>query len=384
MTAQISGFIDISHHNRQALGHPLDFAAVAAAGLTPVIMSRATYGDPQVFAPATLYFGEFMRAQAAAGFTCRGGYHNLIRGDAASIKRQVDFLRRELDTYSAEWAMADVEYYPELVANGLWPRFADVLRFQDIWYARDERVMSWYIPRWDWDGHLGRPDLRVLHGPLIGSAYEDNAHLPWRELYTHEVPDGVRAFDAYGGRTPEIGQIGSRVVVAGSDVNTDINIYRGPPEDLVALLTGGKMIWTDADRAVVREEVVNALNLAVPYQSAGVATWATAHGWGRLSTRAAVEIAWQHTVAELAPLPAAVAAIAAHAGLDPAELASVLAAAEQGAREGISESADDLINAIVARLNAPGTGELTIADVESALRDVLVHGAVVPEPTPQP
>ena len=245
------GFVDVSHHTRAARGGPLDWSAIAADGLSTVMMARATYGDPQGFAPQTFYFGEFMTGAKAAGYTCRGGYHNLIRGDAASIARQVDWLRRELDRYGAESAMADVERYDELVANDLWPRFDDVLRFHDRWYTKDERVMAWYIPRWDWDGHLGRPDLRGLHGPLIGSAYEDNAALAWRQLYEHEASGGVRAFDPYGGRTPEIGQIGSNCVVHGSGPRTDVNIYRGPVDDLVALLTGGNMATAQEIAAAV-------------------------------------------------------------------------------------------------------------------------------------
>jgi hypothetical protein len=81
----------------------------------------------------------------------------------------------------------------------------------------------------------------VLHGPLIGSAYEDNAALAWQQLYEREAPGAVGAFDPYGGRTPDIGQIGSNCVVHGSGPKTDVNIYRGPVTDLVALLTGDTM-----------------------------------------------------------------------------------------------------------------------------------------------
>src|SRR5262245_16863189 len=126
-------FIDVSHHNRRR--RPIDWHAVAASGLDKIMLARATYGDPAGYSPTTYYFGEFMTDARAAGYTMRGGYHNLIHGDEASINRQVDWLRRELDRYDAEWAMADIEPYSELrpppKGNGLWPRWSDVQRFHD-------------------------------------------------------------------------------------------------------------------------------------------------------------------------------------------------------------------------------------------------------------
>jgi len=86
-------YVDVSHYDRDRRGAPLDWATIAAAGLGGVMIARATYGDPAVFAPPTRYFGEHVDGARAAGYRACGGYHNLIRGDAASIGRQVDWLR---------------------------------------------------------------------------------------------------------------------------------------------------------------------------------------------------------------------------------------------------------------------------------------------------
>jgi hypothetical protein len=337
------GFVDVSHHTRNDRGKELDWPAIAAAGLGTVMAARATYGDPQIFNPSTFFFGEFMDGAKAAGFSCRGGYHNVIRGDAASMARQVDLLRRELDRHNVEWPMADIERYDELVENGLWPRFDDVLRFQDRWYAVEDRVIAWYIPLWDWRDHLGQPDLTVLHGPLIGSAYEDNAHLPWQKLYEHEAPDGVRAFESYGGRMPEIGQIGSHAIVPGSGPNTDVNIYRGPVDDLVALLTGAIVI-TDADAKKIADAV-------------------KASFLGASGPTAAV--AWQSTYQ-------LVQQIATKVDIDPAELDAIKQAAQEGAHAGALASVDAFVAAVVAKLPRNG---LTEADVETAVRAVFADAA---------
>jgi hypothetical protein len=78
----------------------------------------------------------------------------------------------------------------------------------------------------------------------------------------------------------------------------------------------------------------------------------------------------QLTIA-LRELAAKVDLIAKSAGTDPDELAAITAAAREGAEAGVLASADELIAAVVAGLPA---GALTPADVEAALRAVLIAG----------
>lgn len=231
-------FVDVSYHDWDRRGGALDWAAIAAAGLGGVMCARASYGDPQVFSPPSPRFGDYMAGAKANGYTARGAYHNLIRGDAASIARQVDLLRSTMDRYGATWAMADIEAYPELVTRGLVSDWATVQRFHDRWYAVEPRVMAWYIGRGFWAGNVGSPSLVGLRGPLIGPRYPGVTGAP-ASAYVAAGGDGGNGWAAYGGRVPDIWQYSSTVTVPGASSKTDVNAYRGSLAALVALLTGG-------------------------------------------------------------------------------------------------------------------------------------------------
>ncbi len=242
-------WVDVSHHDWDRRGGNLDWARVRAV-TSPVMIARATYGDPAGWWRATRHFGDFQAAARDAGFVLRGGYHNLIRGDSASIARQVDFLRRELDAWGCNWAMADVEPYAELISANLWPRFEDVQRFHDRWYAVESRVLAWYIPRWFWSWRdkspsLGEPDLRGLRGPLIQSHYAGGDG-PAATIYANAGGDrGTGWDDVYGGRAPDIWQFTAGADVDGASTNTDANAYRGSLNQLTALLIGDTVGWTE-------------------------------------------------------------------------------------------------------------------------------------------
>lgn len=237
-------YIDCSHHDWDRRGGNLDWTAVRAA-TSPVMVARATYGDPGGWNRISRHFGDFQRGAAAAGFTLRGGYHNLVRGDAHSIARQVDWLRGELDLYGCTWAMADVEPYTELVTATMWPRWVDVQRFHDRWYQVESRIMAWYIPRWFWAWRdkapsLGQPDLRGLHGPLVQSHYAGGDGTP-AQIYANAGGDaGTGWDDLYGGRYPDIWQFSAGADVAGASNSTDINAFRGTLAELGAVLTGAQ------------------------------------------------------------------------------------------------------------------------------------------------
>lgn len=234
-------WIDVSHHDWTRRGGNLDWARVLEA-TSPVMCARATYGDPAFWYRNSFHFGDFQRAAAAAGFDCRGGYHNLVRGDAASMRRQVDWLRRELDAYGCTWGMADVERYPELLSASMWPRYEDVLRFRDAWVAAEDRVLMWYIPRWVWSYWGSGADLRVLPGPLNQSHYLTGIYGGPREIYDAGGASGGTGWDdCYGGRCPEVWQYSATCTCPGASDRTDVNAYRGTLDQLRALLGGGAM-----------------------------------------------------------------------------------------------------------------------------------------------
>ena len=238
-------YVDVSHHDWSRRGGQLDWARIRAA-TSPVMVARATYGDPSGWSRPSYHHADFHRGAKAEGFDVRGSYGNFIRGDAASIARQVDWLRREMDTAGAIWAMADIERYPEMMTAGVFPRWEDVRRLNDRWYSVEDRVMAWYLPKWVWErSDMGRPDLRYLRGPLVSSRYPLS--------YTQDDPAGLYA--RCGGDTgsgwavysrdgksgyvrPALWQFTSSALVPGTTGGADCNAYQGSLAQLRTLLTG--------------------------------------------------------------------------------------------------------------------------------------------------
>jgi hypothetical protein len=248
-------YADLSHHDWDRAKGELGWSAIRAA-TSPVVVIRATYGDPGGWNRPTYHFADMAAGARAAGFSVIGGYHNLVSGDAASMRRQVDWLRRELDAVGGSWAMADVERYPELMTAGMYPRWSDVLRWQDAWYAADDRVMAWYLPKWVWSrADMGSPDLSKLHGPLVASRYPTTTDGTPAAVYAAAGGDTGPGWAAYGGKAPAIWQFSSTVNVSGASGDTDVNAYRGTLAELTALLTGDDMALTDADVDKVADAV---------------------------------------------------------------------------------------------------------------------------------
>lgn len=243
-------YVDLSHHDWDRAKGELDFTAIRQA-TSPVLCVRATYGDPDGYHPTTRAFAAMQSGAAAAGFTVRGGYHNLVHGDAASMRRQVEWFRSTIGAAGCSWAMVDIERYAELVNNGLWPRWDDVLRFRDAWYAVDSRPLVYYLPRWLWSGYYGNADLRQLHGPLVASDYGANTASAPAPLYASRGGDSGSGWDHYGNVTPSVWQYGSLCQVPGTGGGTDINAFRGSVAQLAALLTGDDMALTTDERAVL-------------------------------------------------------------------------------------------------------------------------------------
>jgi len=170
-------WIDVSFWDRNRRGSPLDWDLIKAA-TSGVMCARATYGDPNGFNRASPYFAEMSLGAARAAYAHRGAYHNLIHGDAASHMRQADWLESEADKVGSDWAMADIEHYPELVSNGLWPRWEDVLRFRDAWWAKPRMPMTWYLPQWVVNNYMPNADGNELPGLLIQSHYSGGDGTP--------------------------------------------------------------------------------------------------------------------------------------------------------------------------------------------------------------
>jgi hypothetical protein len=355
-------FIDVSHHDWDRNGGPIDWAAVAAAGMGSVVCARASYGDPIGFNPPSPRFGETMIATAAAGFTARGGYHNLIKGGPGSINRQVDLLRSTLDKFGAEWAMADVESYDELVHRDLVPNWSDVQRFHDRWYAVESRVMGWYIARWKWQA-MGSPNLTGLRGPLLNAQYPGGSGTP-QSIYRAGGGDHGDGWVPFGGRTPDCWQFTASAKVRGKAGTTDANAFRGTTADLVAMLTGGSVQASmSGDDEMDKTQAKMLADIA----------WSVARGVPTAAGKASQAITFW-----AAGVNAALAAIAAKVDIDPGELAQIQAAAQQGAHEGVVDAADEFLAKLVPHLP---TGSMTRAEVEQAVRDAFA-GGLAPDTRP--
>lgn len=230
--------IDVSQHDWARRGGNLDWVGIHRSGIAGMC-ARATYGDPNGYNWPTYRFGDFARAAKAAGMGLRGGYHNLVRGDQASIDRQVDWLRQELDKHHANWAMLDVERYAELVRADMWASWDDVRRFDDRWAKVETRVLVGYIPPWNWSKHLGQPDLREFRGPVIASNYPlQHANEHFKHLYERVGGDKGAGWAAYGRRVPEGWQYSSRAKVPGAPHICDVNAWRMSSAQLKTLLVG--------------------------------------------------------------------------------------------------------------------------------------------------
>lgn len=338
-------YVDTSHHDRERRNAPLDWTAIGASmGQAEVMIARATYGDPSGWRRVTRYFGEMQEGARAAGYSWRGGYHNLIRGDAASIARQVDWLRAELDRYGCTWAMCDIEAYQELRDAGLVPRWVDIMAWHDRWYAVDDRICSWYLPRWFYNGYLGgTPDLRELTGPLIQSNYPGGDGTA-QQIYTANGGDsGTGWDDLYGNRLPDIWQFTSSANVTGATGSTDTNAYRGTVAALVKLL-GGDVSYDEVWRTdKMRNPYGDAATNPTIQAETGMYNVMT-HTWQTNSTVAALRIAvakLQADVDELQAKPPVVAGPVDPAALKAALLdPEVLAAFREAARQG-AELAED-------------------------------------------
>lgn len=357
-------FIDVSQHDRGRHGGPLDWNAIRNAGYGTVMSARASYGDPAIFSPASPYFNETMANAKAAGYTCRGAYHNLIKGDQASVNRQVDLLRSTMDKYGGEWAMADVEAYEELKTNGLVPDWGTIQRFNDRWYQVESRVMAWYIARWFWRDYLKSPNLIGLRGPLINADYPGFTGAP-ANAYPQAKNTG-RGFVSMGGRMPDIWQFGSTFTVPGASSLTDANAFEGTVSQLVKLLTGkttggNGMALTPEQEVMLRAQTSNAEHYLQ-----------SIFGLTENADYISDTVNWNNKVPnKLTPLlkeiAATLALVASKVDIDSTELEAI----KQASTAGVLDALPKVVDAILAKMPA---NVMTREDVESAVRDAFAGG----------
>lgn len=320
-------YVDVSEHDRNRRGAPLDWAAIRKA-TSPIMCARATYGDPQGVHFPTSYFREFQSGARSAGFVFRGGYHDLVRGDALGVARQVDWLCRELDATGANWAMLDVEPFGELTAVGAQPD-ADTV---DRWFARWDKIADWpcvsYIPHWVWDSYLYRMTIPASFGPLVASNYAGSGGTPitW---YASAGGDKGLGWAGYGGRKQsDIWQFASSLNVPGASGLTDVNAFRGTLDDFDRLLGGAGMPTAEENAQALLATKMSSPSLGV--------TW-TVGDWlkrGEGARRAVEELS-----AKVDALTAKVDALAT-GGVDVNALGAAVAAAP--ALAGLEEVRSDM------------------------------------------
>lgn len=259
-----SFYIDVSHYDFERLGKNLDWPTIKSNGIDTVII-RATYGDPQIYNPETRHFVEMAQGAKKAGLNV-GGYHNLIRGDLASIQRQVQYFTDTLNSVDASFAMVDVEPYQALVDNGLWPRLSDAELFaQEFSNSNPDRKLAVYLPKWVWSGYLNSADLTTLmanaKGPLVSSNYPmGTMKADFKELYAQSKGDVGPGWLSYGSVTPEIWQYSSNSMVPGASSVTDVNAFKGSTLDLQSRLRKeGTMAWVLTKNLIAFRNQLNAI-----------------------------------------------------------------------------------------------------------------------------
>lgn len=246
--------VDVSNHDRNRKGGPLDWRAIKAAGIVASCAKASEGDDPATanYSYTDPWFRENTDGAARAGIPFVGAYHVLSAGTSASITRQVNWLRRSV--LADMWAMVDVEPFEELKSRSIAPKWVDVKDFCTIWTSLTRgRPLGVYLPQWYWspavaDGGLGKPDLRVLPGNcfLVSSDYGPNAISSPAGLYGQRNGDTGRGWAAYGGAIPRLWQFGSQAQVPGASPATDVNAFRGDLAGLHDLLYGKGNSMTQA------------------------------------------------------------------------------------------------------------------------------------------
>jgi phosphatidylserine/phosphatidylglycerophosphate/cardiolipin synthase-like enzyme len=201
--------LDISHFQ-----HGLDLARVKGEGYTFVIV-KATEGATGRDAD----YAGFRDAANANGFHL-ATYH-FLRQESTAAAQAANLAGVIGDTSIP--VMVDLETGGGGVSK---PDLAKALDFKTECEARGLRVTMLYLPQWYWE-QLGSPSLAAVDMALVASRYGTD---PVGDRSATYPGDASNRWDAYGGKDPTLLQFGSKVTVAGK--NLDADAYRGAEADL--------------------------------------------------------------------------------------------------------------------------------------------------------
>lgn len=153
------------------------------------------------------------------------GVYHWLRHDSPSPKAQAEHLARNIRDKSLP-VFVDVERG----TGGDSPTKPDLANFVREARELGLNVVGAYLPRWYHEGHMSGALLTGMNLTLWNSAYGINAALSPKAALAANVSTGRWA--EYGGVRPRFLQFGSRVKVAG--MNVDCNVFRGSKAELLA------------------------------------------------------------------------------------------------------------------------------------------------------
>lgn len=225
---------------------------------------------------------------------------------------------------------ADLKAMQGAVLNGLNtgdPRFSMIDEFIGQPFP-GHPVLYWC--RWN-------PGIRAYTGSGHGGGPGGWSHISWRRSTAYKR--------AYLWRSQAVGY-------GGSEVELTDNLPGGQLSVGQALLDTWGALQAERDTAVEKRNDLD-----------------------RFQRRNTAYVIRDMVRAELAPITAALAAIAEHVDIDPEELEAIKTAAHEGAKTGAEAGADALVAAVIANLPE---GDLTVEQVEQAVRDAF-SGGLAPE-----
>jgi hypothetical protein len=224
---------------------PMDVAAMARDGIQ-FLTHKATEGTKT----RHVHYGEALNRARAAGIPFMGAYmvpRTPGNGGHGSVQAQVDYLLAYLDAQTPWWRgtpefflQVDTEHWGY---DDVAPRYG--VQACDLLRAQTGKWVVHYAPRWAYQDSIGGDH------PLWASSYGSNPAVPYRQAYPGDKAAG---WAPYSGRTPVFLQYGSKLTI-GRQPGCDANAFRGTPDQLRTLITGGDMatdlnldqtVWTDA------------------------------------------------------------------------------------------------------------------------------------------
>lgn len=221
MSADTLFYPDCSNNNWSTEQDAIDFvnelAAQGFSGMCHKVSEGDYYEDP--------YWPIVLQACQEADLPVLG-YHYVTTNDPAA----------QANTYRAAGgltnAMADWE------ANG--GDLANYYAVASAFNAAGINVGVGYCPQWYYD-EVGGGDLSQA-GALVSSAYPGGTGYA-SSIYANAGGDNGSGWQPYGGVTPTCWQFTDRALIAG--ITVDCNAFKGTPEQLAQLFTGGTVTQPD-------------------------------------------------------------------------------------------------------------------------------------------